>query len=288
MMTIAVMTWIEILRKRVLIVTIALTLLFLGLFTYAVHSMASGLATFAAGAGMGLMNNFLHGALFLAIGMYAASFTVAYLAIFSAAGTISTEIENGLLLAILPRPLARWRVYVGKFIGYAFWGLLYGAVMYWSVVVIVKMNLPFPASVTSLLRGFAVFEGIPLILVTLSMLASLYLPTLGAGISVSLLFGVGLIGGVLQRMNFGTGPATSLDQVGLITSLMVPSNALYYRMVYELMGGSNSPVNLTQLNGQLGPFGGGAAPSNAFLVYAAVYICVLVVFSAYHFTRKDI
>lgn len=287
MMAIAQMTWLEILRKRVLIVTILLTFVFLGLYAFAVHAMASSLRQFPGGAPMGLLNNYLHGALFMAIGLYVANFTVAYLAIFSAAGTISAEIETGLLLAILPRPLARWKVYLGKWIGYGAWGLLYGAVMFWSVLLIVHVNISFPVNFGDLLRGFGVFELIPVVLVTLSMLASLYLPTLGAGVSVTLLFGIGLIGGFLQRVNIASAQ-DALDKVGLVTSLIMPSNALYYRMVYELMGGASIPAGVTQVNNQLGPFGGGTAPSNAFLWYSALYICACLAFAAYRFARKDI
>ncbi|OFW75573.1 MAG: hypothetical protein A2201_11750 [Alicyclobacillus sp. RIFOXYA1_FULL_53_8] len=287
MMSIAYMTWIEILRKRVLLVTTVLTMAFLGLYMYAVHAMASSLAVAPPGA-VDLLNHFIHGALFLAIGLYTANFTVAYLNIFSAAGTISAEIESGLLLAILPRPISRWKVYLGKFIGYGAWGLLYGAVMFWSVVLIVHMNVDFPMDATTLVKGFLMFELIPLVLVSLSMIASLYLPTLGAGVAVTLLFGLGLIGGFIQRVNLTSSAQAALDNVGLITSLIMPANPLYYRMVYELMGGSNFSLSGGQTNNMLGPFCGGSVPSNAFVVYSIVYICAALLWGAYQFTRKDI
>lgn len=287
MMTIASMTWIEILRKRVLIVTLLLTIGFLGLYLYGVHAMVSSLAHLPGGSSLDLLNNFLHGALWLAIGLYVANFTVAYLAIFSSAGTISTEIESGLLLAILPRPLPRWRVYFGKWIGYGAWGLLYGAVMFWSVVLIVHLNIRFPMHAGDLFRAFFMFELIPLVLVTLSMIASLYLPTLGAGVAVTLLFGIGLIGGFIQRLNIQPA-AAALDRVGLITSLIMPANGLYYRMVYELMGGNSVDLGMAQANNMLGPFGPGSVPSNAFVVYAVLYILVCLIFGAYRFTKKDI
>lgn len=286
-MSIARMTWIEILRKRVLIVTILLTLGYLGIYVYAVQGMQSSLATAPPGSTTGLLNNFLHGALWLALGLYTGNFSVAYLCIFSAAGTISSEIDSGLLLAILPRPLARWRVYLGKFIGYGAWGLLYGAVMFWSIVLIVHAYVHFPMDASALWKGFLMFELIPLILVSLSMLASLYLPTLGAGVAVTLLFGLGLIGGFIQHVNISSAQAV-LDEVGLITSLIMPANPLYYRMVYELIGGNSFSLTGGQNNNYLGPFGGGAVPSNMFVLYSILYICVGLLIGVYQFSKKDI
>ncbi|MFB5191965.1 ABC transporter permease subunit [Alicyclobacillus fastidiosus] len=279
MMTIAWMTWTEILRKRVLLVTVLMTLLFLGVYTFAMHSLA-GLTS--SNTGDDLLSNYLHAALGLAMGLYVSNFTVAYLAIFSSAGTISSEIESGLLLAILPRPVSRWRVYLGKWIGYAVWGVLYGAVMFWAVVVIVHAYTAVPLEAASLWKSFCVFELIPISLVSLSILGSVYLPALGNGVAMTLLFGIGMIGGFIQRIT--SVPQAAMEKIGLVTSLLIPTNAAYYRMISELMGGSNSPVGGQELS----PFAGGPTPSNAFLGYTIAYICVVVGVGLWRFTRKDV
>lgn len=284
MRTIAWMAWLEILRKRVLIITILMTIAFLGVFAFAAHALAGATAG-QPGQPSDLLTNFTHGAIGVTVGLYVSNFTVAYLAIFSSAGTISAEIENGLLLAILPRPLPRWRVYLGKWLGYTMWSLLYGAVMFWAVVWIVHVYTHFPMWPDALWKSFGVFELIPITLVSLSILGSLYLPTLGNGVAMTLLFGLGMIGGFIQRLNVAQ---VAMDKVGLITSLIIPVNAVYYRMVSELMGGSSIPVGSTDLSSRLGPFAGGPIPSNAFLAYTGLYICAIVAFGVWRFTRKDI
>ncbi len=285
-MTIARMTWTEIFRKRVLFVTFLMTLAFLGVFSFSVHALVHSSDT--PGQQTDILVNYLHGVISLALGLYVSNFTVAYLAIFSSAGTISTEIENGLLLAILPRPIRRWCVYFGKWIGYSAWSVLYGAIMFWSIVLIVSVFSSFPIETVSLWKSFGEFELIPVILVSLSILGSIYLPTLGNGVAITLLFGLGMIGGFIQRL-FTTGTAqAAMDKVGLFTSLIIPTNAMYYRMVSEFIGGSGLPIGSFDISSRLGPFAGGPVPSNAFLVYTVLYICTIVGIGMWRFGRKDI
>lgn len=287
MRTVAWITWLEILRKRVFIVTIVMTAIFLGLYTYGVHGMEHASQAANTGGSYSLVDTYLHSALWLAMGLYVSNFTVAYLSIFSAAGTISSEIENGILLAILPRPIPRWKLYVGKWLGYTSWSLLYGAVMFWSVVIIVHLNVSWAIQGDLAWPAFGVFETVPVVLVTLSVLGSLYFPTLGNGVGITLLFGLGLIGGFIQRV----APVSSqiaMNKIGLVTSLVIPTNAAYYRAIYELLGGSSIPVGGIDMSAQLGPFATGATPSNGFLCYIAIYIVSLVLFGAWRFTRKDI
>jgi ABC-type transport system involved in multi-copper enzyme maturation permease subunit len=287
MMIIAWMTWIEILRKRVFVMTVLMTLAFLAVYTFALHAIASHEMSVQVGQPVDLLDNYVESVLFLAMGLYVANFTVAYLAIFSSAGTISTEIENGLLLAILPRPLCRWRVYLGKWLGYTAWGVLYGALMFWAVVLIVHAFIHFPLLADSLWKSFGVFELIPITLVSLSILGSVFMPTLGNGVAMTLLFGLGTIGGFVQRLS-PVETQAAMNKVGLITSLIIPTNATYYRMMSEMMGGTNMLVGSQAVYSRLGLFAGGPVPSDAFLVYTGLYICLVVAFGMWKFMRKDI
>jgi ABC-type transport system involved in multi-copper enzyme maturation permease subunit len=277
-MVIARMVWTEILRKRVFWVTVAMTVVFLALYLYAVQR--GGSAT-----GPDPLTQYLHHALWLAMGLYMANLIVAYLAIFSAAGTISAELESGLLLAILPRPIRRWQVYLGKWLGYSVWSVLYAATVYWAVIAIVQHATALPLDAGSVLRAFAVFELVPITLVGLTVLGSLFLPTLSNGVMTTLLFGIGMVGGFVQRVAPGE---AALNKVGLVTSLLIPTNADYYRMMYEVLGGSALPAIGSQFQEQMGPFGGGPVPSNLFLGYTVFYAFSCVAFGVWRFSRQDV
>lgn len=287
MMAVTWITWLEILRKRVFVVTLLMTIVFLGLYAFALHSLS---AANTSTANTNLLYTYLRGAVYLSLGLYVSNFTVAYLSIFSSVGTISSEIENGLLLAILPRPVARWRVYLGKWLGYSVWSLLYGATMFWCIVWIGEVFTSFPVTALMLWKAFCVFELIPLILVSLSVFGSMYLPTLGNGVAITLLFGIGIIGGLLQRLSTTANVPLTLNNVGLVTSLLIPTNAIYYRVSSELMGGNTNASTVMNMSSgnMLGPFGGGPTPSNAFLIYTVAYIVAVTGFGMWRFSKRDI
>jgi hypothetical protein len=94
-------------------------------------------------------------------------------------------------------------------------------------------------------------------LVSVSILGSIYLPTLGNGVVVTLLFGIGMIGGFISRIPFSQTVADTMNHIGLVTSLLIPTNALYYHMVSELLGMGNLLVSTRDFSSVLGPFAGG-------------------------------
>jgi ABC-type transport system involved in multi-copper enzyme maturation permease subunit len=269
-------TWQELWRKRVLLITLLASAGVMGLFLLFVRIQAS-----AANDG-DPFDAYVAGTVATVVGLYLTNFTSAFLAIFSAAGSISAEIESGLLLAIVPRPLPRWQVYAGKWIAYTAWCVAYGCVMFWTIVLITHVELHYPLHTDELLKAFGLFELVPVILVTVTMLGSLFLPTLGNGIAAALLYMIGVVGGFLGRLT--TNPTSADDKMVLFTSLLMPADAAYHRMVFELMGGANTPQV-----GFLGPFGTqGVVPSNAFLAYMGLYVLALLALGMVQFGRRDI
>ncbi|MBX6395853.1 MAG: ABC transporter permease subunit [Alicyclobacillaceae bacterium] len=275
MMTVARMTWKEILRKRVLLVTVVLTAVFLGLFIFGASQAADVLPI-----GSGLAQKYVRSLLLLSAGLFFANFVVAYLVVFSSIGTISGELETGVLQTVLTRPIPRWQVYLGKWLGYTLWGVTYAALIFWSLVGIVHWKLGFPMSGATLWRAFGLFELIPVVLTALSLLGSSYLPTLGNGVLMVLLFGMGMLGGLLEQILSSKGMAG----VGLVTSLFIPTDALYRRLVFELTGGTDLPGGVFML----GPFGSSSVANNAFLWYTGAYIAALLLWGCVHFSRRDV
>ncbi|MDB5083697.1 MAG: hypothetical protein JWN30_583 [Bacilli bacterium] len=286
MMTMMLITWKEILRKRVLLITVVLTLLFLGLYVFAVSQITKSSA--ACPNCNSLMQSYIQSLGFLSAGLYFANFVVAFLMIFSSVGTLSTEIENGILLAILPRPIRRWEIYFGKWLGFTLWGLLYAGLLFLALLGIVNHYLHFPIDYQSLGKALAIFLLIPLVLSALSVFGSSFLPTLGNGIALALLFCLGLLGGLLEQlMSLNAHLGTQMSKVGVITSMLIPTDSLYRRVTYELMGGSDLPLggNVSQM---LGPFASTVIPSNSFIWYSLIYVVVVLMMGAIYFTRRDI
>lgn len=230
MMAIMRMTWTEVLRKRVLLITL-----------WRQASRRSG-----------IFGNVL----------YLSNLVVAYLSIFSAAGTISGEIENGILLSILPRPVPRWHVFIGKWMGYAGWSMLYGLLLYLAQVVVVGWQYGYAAFTGHLWLMSGVWMLIPLVLTSLTVLGSTYFSTLGNGILVMLVFSFGLLGGFLEVLRVVTASVT-IANIGMVISF------------------SASPAFF-------GPFNSPIVPNPLFVLYVVGYVCVVVLWGAVRFSRQDI
>lgn len=277
-------TFKELIRKRVIVVSLLLTMLYLVLFAVALSQFVKH-----APAENELLARSVLALGYLLLGLYSAQMVAAFFVLFSTMGSISGEIENGLLLTVLSRPIPRWRIFVGKWVGFAVWCLVYSAIVYWGIVSIVGFQVHVPVDGAALCRGFVLFELIPLVLLSLSMLASSYLPMLGTGILTALLFGLGWFGGLLERFFAMPGVTANagVEKFGLVTSLLMPADAIYRRAAYELMGLADLPF-AGDLQRQLGPFGISEPPSGTFIVYTVLYVLVLLVWGAVHFTRRDV
>lgn len=284
MVAIMLTTWKEIYRKKVFLITILLSLALLALVAITTWLVASATA---ARPGTTLLSNYVNGSVMFALSLYGANFSIAYLSIFSAAGTISAEIDSGLLLAIMPRPVSRSRIYLGKWLGFSTWNAAYSALLFWSLAIIIHVNMHFPMIWGVLFEAFLIFLLIPLILVSLTMLGSTFMPTLGNGIFVILLYGIGVFGDLLQRVGFGGVLSSPVEKIGFVTGLLMPTTAVYQRVVYDVVGAvGNSLFSFAAQTVGRGVMP--MLPSAAFLWYAALYGVVLLIVGMVSFGRRDV
>lgn len=273
----------ELARKRVLLVALLLSALFIGFYTYGLMKVAEASQHTTAS----LVENYTQAVLLLTLGLYFAQMVTAFFVFFSSLGAISGEIDNGQLFAVLSRPIPRWKVYLGKWLGFAVWNVVYSAVMFWSIVLAVHFVLGFPLVASTVLKAFLLFEWIPLLLGAVALLGSSYLPMLGNAVFCALLYGMSLFAGLLEGVTNQQSTNHGIENFGIFTSLLLPSDAVFRRMVFELFGGADLPFT-DSLSSMLGPFSPAALPSNAFLVYTALLLIGLLSWGCIHFTRRDI
>lgn len=274
----------EWMRKKVWLVAMCVTVLFIGLYGYGVGRLASYNETSGATAAERAMASIV----VLYLGLLFAQMIASFLVFFSTMGAISGEIESGLMLAVLARPISRPRLLLGKFAGMAVWLLLYGAVLFWSIVLPVHWRLGVPLGASTACLTFLLFEWIILLLLALSMLGSVYLPVLGNGVACAMLYGFAMFSGFSSNaLNFD-GSRPTVGYADLVVSLFIPSSAVFRRMMYELLGGSQLLAATTNPNSSLGPFSMTTVPSNAFLAFTVVYGAVLLIWACRAFQRKNI
>ncbi|WP_151737344.1 ABC transporter permease subunit [Paenibacillus tengchongensis] len=274
-------TFKELTRKRVFLVTFILTVVFMVLFALGVRELTGviGMNTVSAAERM------LNGMVLMVLGLFFAQLLSAFFVLFSTMGTITGEQESGLLLAVAARSLPRWRLYLAKWLGHAVWITVYNAVLFLSLVWIVYSLAGLPLLPGDILRGLGLFLWMPLLLLSLTMLGSVYLPMLGNGICSALLYGFALFCGLVEGISVYGGVNPAVEKFMLVTGLLLPTDSVYRRSLYELAGGADwAGLAISDV----GPFSIANVPSNAFLLYTAGYAALLLLLGCRAFSRKDL
>lgn len=279
MITIARMTFREALRKKLLIAALILAVLYLGLFGTGLYFAGRDIAHFRAGTESQLMKSMANAQL-STIGLYLASFIMAFLAIFSAIGTVSTEIENGLLHAILPRPIRRSEIILGKFFGHALVVTAFGVFIFSAIVILIKVMLGF--SLSNIPQALFLFILQSILLLAASMFGTSFLPTLGNGVAVFLLYSLAIIGGFIEQIGAVFNSQAAIN-VGIVTSLIMPSDAIYRKIISLVL-----PPSTNLFPQALGPFGSISTPSTWMIVYAIGHLALVLGSAIYIFSRRDI
>jgi ABC-type transport system involved in multi-copper enzyme maturation permease subunit len=294
MITIIAMTWKEMLRKRVMLLTLMMTGIFLLAFWFVAQTIGVDSRTPAGGGEPSvsyLIERFKLGAIIIALGFFFGSFVTAFLSIFSSFSSIAGEAEQGVLLALLPRPLARWRWYMGRWIGYVTLGVGYSLLLFVSILLIARFHAAIPLDLLLLMKAFLLFAWMVPLLVSVSMLGSCIFSALGNGVFMTMLFGAGWLGGMIEKVAGSLmardASLQPLKTIAGLMSLVMPADAVQQRMLSEMF--SLSAIrDLMNINQSLGPFGLGQEPTNAFLIYTACYTLVALGLGLWMFQRKDL
>jgi Cu-processing system permease protein len=273
----------ECLRRRVLVVVVLLTIAFLALFSVATHfAFASVNATRVRQNGALVDANALAGATLLGLAMFATLFLGAVLAVFLTFNVVRGDAEQGLLQPIVVRPIGR-TVFVAARFGAAcalcasYTVLVYGA----SVVITGLEGDWWPDSIV--VPGVALAAAV-CILAAISLLGSVYLSTIANGIAVLMIYGAGLVSGLLGQIGYAL-PSERLQQIGRDASWALPFDALYQAGLHALTADTSG---FTGVIVHLGPFGGAQGAGPLLGLWAIAYAAVVLAATAVGLQRRDL
>ncbi len=278
MLHIARLTIWEALRRRILLATGVLTAGFLVLFWLEVQHQPRVAVT------QNPLGNLSVALGSLALGAFFCYFVIAFFSIFSVSGSISAEIESGLLAPVIPRPLYRAEIVLGKWMGFAVVQCCYVSVLFFGIVVIVhayyaRVLPPAPA----IIQAWALFTLQAWVLGAVTLLGSVRLSTLANGITVALSFTMAFLAGAVAQFPFAGTHGSMVDRLAVAMSLVLPTDNLYRRAVYELLGGRQGLLGLNSL----GPFGAIKVPSMLYVLYSVIYLGMALMLSVRLFARRD-
>jgi Cu-processing system permease protein len=275
----------ESIRRRVFAVVLVLTVVFLGLYALGANKAfeeARDLAPPTEAALAGIDSQELTGATLFGLSMFGTLFLGTVLAAFLTLGVVRGDAERGLLQPLVVRPLGRSALLIARFLAAVAVCSVYVLAVYAGALVItwatgdwVPDRIVLPA--LQLAAGVAVIAAI-------SLLGSVFLSTTANGIAVFMIFGAGLVTGLLGQIGEVL-ESDTLRSVAEISSWVLPFEALYQDGLNAITADSSG---FTEFALELGPFGG-AQDAGAFLwPWTLAYVALLGAAALAVFARKDL
>lgn len=277
---VAGLTFREAIRRKVVLAALLMSAGFLLLYGFGLHL---GHATVWRGtAELGQLIQRGIAAQLLYIGLFPASFLVALTAVFASAGTLSAELDSGVIYGVLARPIRRSELVVGKFVGLAAMLAVFAAALNGAIVALAWWQVGAPI-LPSWPVGLALLVLEPMPLLALAVLGSTRLPTLANGVMCTAAYGIGFVGGLIEAIGGVLGSAT-MGNIGIVSSLIMPLDSLHRAALVKVL-----PAGLLlQQGGAPGIGGGSSTPSAAMVVYAVGYVIVAVALAGRVFSRRDL
>lgn len=288
----ALFTFREAWRKKVALVAGILTLAFLIMYGTGLHFITRDMVNTANPAATATSYYaMMHSILLFVLGIYLGSFLVAGLAILAAVGSVAGEIENGTLYTLAVRPLTRRDLLLGKYFGLAAMLVLYAALFFLALAGLVRWQTGLV--IPGLLPALGLFILEPLVLLAVTMLGTTRLSTLGNGVLAFALYAIAVVGGMMEQIGALMENTTATIYTGVITSLLLPADAVYRRLVATVVdrlpvGNGQDIPRFMSPHSALGPFGSQSTPSDWMLLYTVAYIVILLALAVYSFKRRDI
>jgi ABC-type transport system involved in multi-copper enzyme maturation permease subunit len=269
----------EAVSRRLVLIGLLLSAAFLAVFAFgfnALYSHAADTSTSRTDLAVGAT-------IVTVMGLYIVRFLAALLAIFLASSAVATEIDSGLLHAVLARPLSRtswlfqrWLAFMAIAVGYVI--LMVGGVTVTAYVIADYVPL-------SLGRALLVMALELAVLLSLGLLTSTTWSAITSGVVTFTLFGMAWLAGIIELIGEQMANQT-MRLIGIGTSLVIPSDALWRGASFYLQ--SPSVVALSGNTATGNPFAGSAPPTSALIVWSIGYAIVGLLVAVGRFRRRDL
>lgn len=269
------LTFREAARRKILIAAFILGLAFLIVYGIGFYYVNQEL-----GVTVGrnpLENNEVRNFLFMA-GMYAVNFLVVIMAVLTSVVTISGEISSGTIQTLVAKPVQRWEIVIGKWLGFAVMLTLYLLFMAGGTIALVFLISGYFAP--NIERSLLFLWLNALLLLSVSLMGGAVLSTLANGVLVFGLYGIAFIGGWIEHIGSYINNQTAIN-IGIISSLIIPSEALWKRAAHEM----SSPLARTI---GFSPFSSPSVPSTLMVWYAVGYLIVALFLAIRFFNNRDL
>lgn len=281
MSTLIVARWtlLEAVRRRLVLAAVVLSAAFVVLFAVAFSILYGRARSVEDQDGVFLV---FAGTLQTVLGLYAVQFLAAFLALLLSVGAISSEVESGTLHAVLARPLRRSEYLLGRWLASA--GLLAGYVTVMATSLLLVARVVADYQPVDPVRAVLLMVLEAVLLLTVGLLGSTFLPTLANGVVLFSLFGLAWMGGIVEFVGDTVGNQTMVD-LAVAVSLLFPSDAIWRAASYYLQPPTFLGVAVSR--GGI-PFASLTPPTAALLAWALAYPAAALLGALRTFARRDL
>ena len=223
---------------------------------------------------------------------FAFSCVLALTGAFMAAPAIGSEIESGIALAIVSRPIPRATIILGKWLGLALLLLVYTIGAGVAELAILKWTTDYlPPDPSALIMYLA---AVGIVVMTLGLCLSTRMGTMAAGIIVIVVFFaswmLGIAGGVGEAIH-----NDGLKTTASVAHVIFPSDGLWRGALYAM----NNP-DVTFISGAAGipgpdgqitdpnPFLASAPPDGSYVVWCGAWVLLILGLTLFSFRRREI
>lgn len=266
-------TFLEAARRKILWLAALGGVVFLALYWAALfsmlRSMSPNLTPVTRLEGVGMMTMMV---------LYAGSMLTSLMAALISCDTLSGEIASGTIHAIATKPVNRWCLVLGKWIGFAVMLTLYVLFIEGGTMAIARLEArritPHVTAALSLL----LLQSIVLLGVT--MLCSTRLSALTSGACALGLYGIAFLGGWIEQFGALRHIQACVD-LGILASLAMPSDALWRRVAFYVQPPILGAAGVS-------PFSSSTVPNNAMVLYAVIYALLALLATQIIFEHRDL
>jgi ABC-2 type transport system permease protein len=270
----------ESIRRRVFVVVAILTLgsgiLYILGAKIAFHDTQS-----FSGPGIADTKDFT-GATVFGMAMFGTLFLGAVLAAFLTLGVIRGDSERGLLQPLVVRPVGRATVLASRFGAAAVVSSAYVVIVYAGALVATAIagdwwpdHILTPA--LGLVGGVVVISAI-------STAGSVFLSATANGIAVFMVYGAGLIAGLLGQIGDAL-QSDNLQQIANVAAWVLPFEALFQNGLNAVVSDTGG---ITGAILDLGPFGGAEHAGPFLWPYTVLYVAAVIGAANWAFARRDL
>jgi len=275
-LTIARLTFREASRRWVLWVALLLGVAFLAIYALGFHEIQKDIE-----GSMRNMNPLAAKEMqsfFLIAGLYVVNFLTVMMTVLTSVDTLSGEIASGTIQTIVSKPMQRWEVVIGKWLGFAGMLTMYLLLMAGGVMAVVFLRSGYQAPHALAALGLMLLN--VLLLLSVSLLGGASLSTLSNGVLVFGLYGIAFIGGWVEQFGAFLKNQTAMN-IGIFCSLVLPSEAIWRRASFLMESPLVSAMGVS-------PFASSSVPSPIMIVYAILYAAAALALAVRQLYRRDL